>query len=627
MRVFALLLVILLSAPVRAQLPASFGSDSLFRRSLTGLPQVQRFEKINRYASFLSEKSRFALARVWIEQGLADANQTTNQAWEASFWHQLGHLEMTAGNQPKSLQHLLKALEISRNTHDYDRQVRTLYLIQAAQGDPATGPYAAQLLAITNRFPTPHNRNMIYTKKVYWYQQSGQLDSALVDCRKAMLPLAVRRDWISYYALSDMYGNLLSDAGRYREAEAVFRRALAYGIRQQSNRRVLYEYENLTFPLLHQGRLAEAERYAKLALAATELDPERRANHRTKIYDALTQIAEAGGNFRQALAYQRLHKLYSDSVTTLQRSRDVAELETRYRTAEQQVRINGLADDNQQRVRQVGWLAGGLLAMVLLLGLVLWQYRTIRQTNNRLLTTNQTIAENSRQMGEQSEKLTVLMRELNHRVKNNLAIVSSLLRLQSKRLNDEGAMRAVQDGQHRVEALSLIHQRLYQTDSVNQVAIRSYVADLTEGLLLSYGFDPAHFDCRLEVADIELDMDVAVPLGLILNEVLTNAFKYAYTPTDPQTNKPPRRPFLLVRLQPEPGNHPAGLVLEVQDNGPGVDWSGNGSLPKRSRNRSFGQRLITALTEQLGGQMELTNRNGAYFRLSIPLTEVHPPVA
>jgi two-component sensor histidine kinase len=214
------------------------------------------------------------------------------------------------------------------------------------------------------------------------------------------------------------------------------------------------------------------------------------------------------------------------------------------------------------------------------------------------------------------------MQELHHRVKNNLAIVSSLMRMQSRRLDDPRAVQAVQDGQRRVEAISLIHQQFYQTENLADVPIKAYVTELTENLLLGYGFDPDTFDCQVEVADIQLDVDVAVPLGLILNEVLTNAFKYAYTNV--------AKPKLNVRLQPATDGVASGLLIEVQDNGPGLDGAGRtdarlersadaGAIPAVSwRKGSFGQRLIRELTGQLGGEMSLATRHGTYFRLWIP---------
>ncbi len=202
--------------------------------------------------------------------------------------------------------------------------------------------------------------------------------------------------------------------------------------------------------------------------------------------------------------------------------------------------------------------------------------------------------------------MALMMKELHHRVKNNLAIVSSLLKLQSNRLDDEKAIQAVRVGQQRVEAMSLIHQRLYQTEHVTTINMRDYLTDLTQNLMQAYGYEPSFFDLQLIIEHAILDIDVAMPLGLIVNELATNAFKYAYSDD--------KRPLLRIALL---NNHSAqaGITLEVQDNGPGIDmtdWQGTGS---RS---SFGKRLIASLAEQLEGHFRLYKENGTLFRLHIP---------
>ena len=345
-----------------------------------------------------------------------------------------------------------------------------------------------------------------------------------------------------------------------------------------------------------------------------------------QVYASLTHIAEARGQYKQALVYERLSNQYRNAMLSVEKNQQIAEVEARYQTTRKQTRINQLSLDNQRQLTQISWQAVGLIALIALLGLAGWQYRAIRQVNARLRTSSQLVSENNRQISQQSDRLSVLMQELHHRVKNNLAIVSSLMRMQSRRLDDPRAVQAVQDGQRRVEAISLIHQQFYQTENLADVPIKTYVNELTEGLLVGYGFDPDTFDCQVEVADIQLDVDVAVPLGLILNEVLTNAFKYAYANV--------AKPSLSVRLQPVADGPTTGLLIEVQDNGPGLDGPGlertdarmersadAGSTPISSRRKgSFGQRLIRELTSQLGGEMSLTNRHGTYFRLWIPGT-------
>lgn len=618
MRTALLLVLLLFGFSSRALPPRRINYDSLFQHRMAGLSPIQRLGWGIKYAGFLNGQSRFAEARSLLQASLKTARQARLESWMARLYEQLGVVEATASNHSLAVTNYLKALDLYRAQYNYDKQQNLYTLLRgeyAYLGDSARSQaYAREINRLQqtyNQLPTLWAR---YAAKADEFQATGEVDSALVYIKKVMTVYWVSRSWPNYYNFLDAYGLALTNARRYQEAETVFRQCLAYSIRQGDTRRELYEYMHLPTSLLKLNRLNEAERYARMALRRIENDPERQDQHRAHTYKLLTQIAETRGQFKQALAYERLSNQYLSRAQSVEKSRQLAEVEARYQSAQKQMRINELRQTNRRQLDQISWQANGLVILVGLLALTLWQYRTIRQVNARLNSTNMTISDKNRQISEQTDKLSLLMQELHHRVKNNLAIVSSLLRMQSRRLHDPRAVQAVQDGQRRVEAISLIHQQLYQTDNLAEVSIKAYVTELTEGLLLGYGFDPEHFDCQLEVADIHLDVEVAVPLGLILNEVLTNAFKYAYNDVV--------RPSLQIRIQPSADSR---LCLEVQDNGPGLDGpklTGTNSLGADHRllpkDRSFGQRLIRELTSQLGGEMLLATHQGTYFQLVIP---------
>jgi two-component sensor histidine kinase len=192
------------------------------------------------------------------------------------------------------------------------------------------------------------------------------------------------------------------------------------------------------------------------------------------------------------------------------------------------------------------------------------------------------------------------MKELHHRVKNNLAIVSSLLSMQSNRLEDKNAAKAVREGQMRVQAMSLIHQRLYKTDDVSTVNIKDYFTELAESLMQAYGYSSDDFELTIEVKNPALDVDLAIPLGLIVNELITNSFKYAYEGIE--------RPSLSIYLK-----NDKDITLKIQDNGIGIDEK----LVSQKSN-SFGQKLIKGLSKQLKGTYKFENNHGTYFELNIP---------
>jgi two-component sensor histidine kinase len=194
-----------------------------------------------------------------------------------------------------------------------------------------------------------------------------------------------------------------------------------------------------------------------------------------------------------------------------------------------------------------------------------------------------------------SRKNELLVKEQHHRVKNNLQVLSSMLRMQARRIKLQSAKEAIKESELRVHAMSLIHHRLYG-DSSTRISMKSYLEELIREVIDSFGCNP-HLDLQLE--DISLDDRQAAPIGLIVNEVLSNACKYAF-PDHPS-------PELKVRLTAE-GKR--GYQLSLHDNGPGLDHDAI------KKNRTFGMELIMLQAEQIYAKAKFTNQQGNLFTLS-----------
>lgn len=259
------------------------------------------------------------------------------------------------------------------------------------------------------------------------------------------------------------------------------------------------------------------------------------------------------------------------------------ELATRYETGKKDAQIKNLDQENRLRKKL---LFGSFTASALFLALLFWVW------------------EQNKKIRKQEDHLNYLMKELHHRVKNNLQIVSSLLNLQSAKIDDPLAQKALMEGQHRIEAMSLIHQKLYQTKTTSRVNIREFITELSENLMHAYGYNAHNFNLQLQLHVEELEADLAIPVGLILNEVVTNAFKYAY--------KNVTSPALHISLQ-EQANK---LQLIIGDNGR--------ELTEKSwkYSTSFGRQLIQSLTQQLEGSMQLTCDTGSLFTFTFPVKPV-----
>ena len=195
----------------------------------------------------------------------------------------------------------------------------------------------------------------------------------------------------------------------------------------------------------------------------------------------------------------------------------------------------------------------------------------------------------------------VLLREIHHRVKNNLQIISSLLNLQSKHIKDDHALNLLRDSQNRVQSMALIHQKLYDSHDLVLIDFAEYLRGLASALFSSYGLGSQEISLKLSVDNVRLDINTAVPCGLIINELISNSLKHAFLKSQGE---------ISVDLHPEVDY---SVALTVSDNGRGFPED----LDFRNTD-SLGLQLVNTLTKQLGGTIELDRRTGTAFKLKFP---------
>ncbi|GEM_PF-4174904 len=192
------------------------------------------------------------------------------------------------------------------------------------------------------------------------------------------------------------------------------------------------------------------------------------------------------------------------------------------------------------------------------------------------------------------EEREVMLREIHHLVKNNIQIVSSLLRLQSRYVADEKAREVLNESQSRIKSMALIHEKLYQAEDFSRVDFSDYISKMTVHLLAMFKIDPERIKLRIEARGVELDVNRAIPCGLIINELVTNALKYAF-PGD-------RRGELFIRMRPAAGDR---YELMIRDTGiglpPGFDLK---------QNKTLGFQIVNDLVRQLDGSMEVRTEGG-----------------
>jgi PAS domain S-box-containing protein len=194
----------------------------------------------------------------------------------------------------------------------------------------------------------------------------------------------------------------------------------------------------------------------------------------------------------------------------------------------------------------------------------------------------------------------VLLKEIHHRVKNNLMMISSLLNIQSRYIKDEDMKDILQESRNRAKSMALIHQKLYQTDDVNNIGFSEYLRNLATEIMHSYTSKNIRVELNLDLEPNLIDVDRAIPLGLIATELIINSFKHAF---------PQGTGEIFVRFYKEDDH----FLLIIQDDGvgfpPEFDFRTQGNM---------GMNLVNALTDQIDGYIDMKRENGTKFILKFP---------
>jgi len=202
------------------------------------------------------------------------------------------------------------------------------------------------------------------------------------------------------------------------------------------------------------------------------------------------------------------------------------------------------------------------------------------------------------------EEKELLLKEVHHRVKNNLQVISSIFSLQSQTLEDEQALAILEESQNRISSMALVHEKLYQAANLSNIDFAEYIRDLIYNLLASYNVDFKRIQTDMNIESIQLNLDSAIPCGLLINELVSNSLKHGF----PNQRSGTISIFLGVKDE-----QAETLCLNVQDDGVGLP---EGFNPNQAT--SLGVSLISSLTQQLRGTLKFQNNPGASFEITFP---------
>lgn len=545
-----------------------------------------------RYNDF--EKARKLADRAWVLSEQGGASPTVRYGIRMT----QARLELTTGDPKKALALLRNGIALVQADDSPLMQARVLgdkgmFYGKYNEGLEAQADLGMQdvqrSLALYESFNNPAAYALElsdrYRELIWYHNVKMNSDSCEFYFQKLHRILPVLR-WPTLYTwYFAQRGNHLSRRGRYAEARPLIQRCLDITEQYHLQFATMYPYSLNLMGVVAQetGRYDEALDYFTRSRDAS-LKINIPNVQRDYLYHMLT-LHEKKGDYRAAFAYATQ---WADEREQAARDFSVKSLR------ENELEVNLLKKENELARRQaerrsfITAIAGTVL-VALLLGVVLFglyrRNRTKQQTNQQLATLNADLARKNAQLDKRNAENELLLKEIHHRVKNNLEVVSSLLELQSARLDDPDLQQAMLASQNRVQSMGILHQKLYQSEHLAFIEMKQYFVNLSENILDSYNAaDRVTVQC--EMPELELDVDTAVPVGLIVNELLTNALKYAF----------PRGGLGRVWLSLEEISRDV-LQLRIADNGVGKPAGAT------AQGTGFGTQLVELLTRQLDGTL------------------------
>lgn len=298
-----------------------------------------------------------------------------------------------------------------------------------------------------------------------------------------------------------------------------------------------------------------------------------------------SEALEAHQFYKEALYYKDVTTQLSQSIYSSELSQTLANYKSNEIVSKKDAEILHEKETSKLLAIIIGLVGGGLL-------IVFFMFLQKRKQSNELSLRNEKIKAQNEALERKEAEKALLLKEVHHRVKNNFQIITSLLDIQARKSEDEQSKERALEGKNRIKSMALIHQALYQNEEL-EINIESYIKTLIQEISNSYS-EKSPPEISIHTDEMTLDIDTAIPVGLILNELVSNAFKYGFDPKNKQLN-----------ISMKKTNQSGVFQLSVSDNGKGLP--ADFSFEKAN---SLGLKLVKRLSKQLHGSVEYSNENG-----------------
>lgn len=538
-----------------------------------------------------------------LDRSLAAYNSIHHQKLSGVYVLQ-GTLAWVMANHRQALKYCHLALQNAENTGDTSMQLCQIYNMVATLyvtlKEMEKGmPYYEKAFQVARRYNDTTSTLMLMTNMVVNYLAMDKVKVAVDVTNRIPKGYLARRSHDNYAFVPFVHFYIQFKLSNYAKARQYANEFMQFSETHVIPTRVIYNfYYKMASFLLVTKEYSKIDFYLSKLKGISPNTSDERMYFKMFQFRRDTALKNYPSAIANILAYIKLNDSIFNETSKRQQNELVVEYETIKKADSIQLKNKDILLLTQQNkfqqanlvqdrlYRNISMAGGALLAIILLL--VYRQYRQ-KQKNNILVN------KKNEQLQHFLTEKEWLLKEIHHRVKNNLQIVMSLLNSQSAYIDNAPARNAIHDSQRRVHAMSLIHQKLYGSENFSSISLPVYIREL--GTYLAQSFDLGQrIHLEYDIAAVEVDVSQAVPLGLILNEAITNSIKYAF----PEE----MRGAISISLS-NIGTHE--YLLSIADNGIGI----NGS----ARKDSLGMSLMQGLSEDLNGSFSIESNNGTTIKI------------
>ena len=549
------------------------------------------------YTTAHSNKGNHTEAILYGKKALTAYKAANDSSQIANSYYKLSSPYMNMGQWANAQEHLIKSVEIF-----------------GLLGDKASLANSLNSLgAVMKELKNYNNAEKHYLKCLNIYRELNHKDGMAKVLNNLGNLEGLRNQYdkaLAYYKEQEVYdkdanfqwglGYLYESMSNIYLLKEEYTIALQYAKQSLEIRKTLgHEQEIMISTLKYASVLQHLNRYSEsLSQYNIGISLAKKLESDFWLAEGKKEVAEV---FALTKKYDKAYKaiksyaIINDSLLSQKTIDAVANLEVQYQTEQKEQEIQFLETEktlasqtlsSQKKITIITIIAGTLLAF-----LSIFLFRLLQQNKNQKRQLQQAVIDKDN-----------LLREIHHRVKNNLQIISSLLYLQSENLTDPKAQEAINVGRGRVKSMALIHQNLYGIDQSSQISLKTYLDDLAVELFDSYNLHGTSVDLVLSIEDVMVDTEILVPLGLIINELISNSLKYAYVGKTDGVLK------ISATIDGEQ------LKLQIKDNGVGMDM-----IDKREG--SFGTELVESFIDQLNADMNIISEDGMEINIALSLNK------